>query len=148
MPPILVDTNVLVYYYDQNSPEKQKRSDLVLNRLREAGLGRLSTQNLAEFVYAARRKLDPPLTAEEAFEQVSLFACSWPVFDLTPLIVLEAARGVRDHGLAYYDAQIWAAARLNQIPIIFSEDFQDGRILEGVRFANPFSQAFDLEAWL
>lgn len=148
MPPILVDTNVLVYYYDHNSPEKQKRSDLVLNRLREAGLGCLSTQNLAEFVNAARRKLDPPLTAEEAFEQVSLFASSWPVFDLTPQILLEAARGVRDHGLAYYDAQIWAAARLNQIPIIFSEDFQDGRILEGVRFANPFSKAFDLEAWL
>jgi predicted nucleic acid-binding protein len=62
--------------------------------------------------------------------------------------VLEAARGVRDHGLAYYDAQVWAAARLNKIPIIFSEDFQDGRILEGVRFANPFSQSFDLEAWL
>jgi len=148
MPPILVDTNVLVYYYDHNSPEKQERADLVLNCLRETGLGCLSTQNLAEFVNAARRKLDPPLTAAEAFEQVSLFASSWPVFDLTPQIVLEAARGVRDHGLAYYDAQIWAAARLNQIPIIFSEDFQDGRILEGVRFANPFSQAFDLEAWL
>jgi len=30
----------------------------------------------------------------------------WPVFDLTPLIVLEAARGARDHDLPYYDAQV------------------------------------------
>ena len=148
MPAILVDTNVLVYFYDQNSLEKQERAIMVLNRLREAGLGRLSTQILAEFVNAAMRKLDPALTANQAYEQASLFAASWPVLDLTPPIVLEAARGVRDHGLAYYDAQIWAAARLNQISVIFSEDFQDGQILEGVRFADPFSEMFDIEAWL
>jgi predicted nucleic acid-binding protein len=148
MPPILVDTNMLVYFYDHNSPEKQECSDLVLNRLRETGLGRLSTQNLAEFVNAAMRKLDPPLTAAQALEQVSIFVANWPVLDLTPQIVLEAARGLRDHRLAYYDAQIWAAARLNQIPVLFSEDFQDGQILEGVRFVNPFTPKFDLDAWL
>jgi len=148
MPPILVDTNVLVYFYDQNTPEKQERADLIINRLREAGLGRLSTQNLAEFVNAAMRKLDPPLTAAKALEQASIFATTWPMLDLTSQIVLEAARGVRDYSLAYYDAQIWAAARLNQIPVVFSEDFQDGQFLEGVRFANPFTPTFDLESWL
>lgn len=148
MPPILVDTNVLVYFYDHNSPKKQECALLVLNRLRENGLGRLSTQNLAEFINAAMRKLDPPLTAAQAMEQTALFAATWPVHDLTPQIVLEATRGVRDHRLAYYDAQIWACARLNQISLVFSEDFQAGQILEGVRFVNPFAGKFDLEAWL
>ena len=148
MQPILVDTNVLVYYYDQNSPEKQARASLILNQLRLAGLGRLSAQVLAEFVNASMHKLDPPLSAAQAMEQASLFASSWPVFNLTPQIVLEAARGVRDHRLSYYDAQMWAAARLNQIPILFSEDFQDGQVLEGVRFVNPFAADFDVEVWL
>jgi predicted nucleic acid-binding protein len=148
MPPILVDTNVLVYFYDQASPEKQERADLVLNMLREAGVGRLSTQTLAEFINAVMRKLDPPLTAVQAYEQASSFAASWPVLDLTPQIVLEAARGVRDHRLTYYDAQIWAAARLNQIPVIFTEDFQDGQSLEGVRFVDPFAGKFNLDAWV
>jgi tryptophan synthase beta chain len=40
-------------------------------------------------------------------------------------------RGARDHKLSYFDAQLWACAKLNQIPEIFSEDFQDGQILEG-----------------
>jgi predicted nucleic acid-binding protein len=61
---------------------------------------------------------------------------------------LEAARGVHDHRLAYYDSQMWASGRLNQIPVIFSEDLQAGQILEGVHFANPFTATFDLEAWL
>ena len=148
MPGILVDTNVLVYFYDQNSPEKQERASLVLNQLRQAGVGRLSAQTLAEFVNAGMRKLDPPLTAAQAYEQLSVFAAAWPVLDLTPQIVMEAARGVRDHRLSYYDSQVWAAARLNQIPVIFSEDFQDGQILEGVRFVDPFAATFDVAAWL
>jgi predicted nucleic acid-binding protein len=41
-----------------------------------------------------------------------------------------------------------AAARLNHITHIFSADFQDGQVLEGVRFANPFTARFDVHAWL
>ena len=70
------------------------------------------------------------------------------MFDLTPLIVLEAARGVRDYSLSYFDAQLWATARLNQVPLLLSEDFQDGRLLEGVRFLNPLTAEFNLRAWI
>lgn len=79
---------------------------------------------------------------------MTLFTRLWPIFDLTPMIVMEAGRGVRDHKLSYYDAQVWATARLNQVPIVFSEDFRDGSILEGVHFINPFSPKFLLEKWL
>jgi predicted nucleic acid-binding protein len=92
----------------------------------------LSVQALAEFFSVAPRKLSPSLTPAEALDQVNLFIRLWPVFDLTPMIVLEAGRGVRDHKLPYYDAQVWATARLNQVPVAFSEDFRDGSILEGI----------------
>ena len=147
MPSILIDTNLLVYLYDPNSPEKQARAEAVLDHLQRLATGCLSAQSLAEFFSVATRKLDPPLTPAQAYEQVSLLAETWPVFDLTPLIVLEAGRGARDHGLAYYDAQIWAAARLNQVTTVFSEDFSDGQTLEGVRFVNPFASEFRLEDW-
>ena len=120
---------------------------LLLDHLYQLGIGRLSTQNLSEFVNSAMRKLDPPLTADQAYEQAAMLASSWTILDLTPQIVLEAVRGVRDHGLSYYDSHIWAAARLNQVSVIFSEDFQDGQALEGVRFVNPFSAQFDLDDW-
>lgn len=44
--------------------------------------------------------------------------------------------------------QIWATARMNQIPTIFSEDFNTGSTLEGVQFINPFSKTFSLEEWM
>jgi len=148
MPLILMDTNLLVYLYDQKHPERQAQSQRVLEQLELSRNGRLSVQSLAEFFSVATRKLSPNLTAAEALHQIDLFLRLWPVFDLTPMVVLEAGRGVRDHHLSYYDAQIWAAARLNQVPLVFSEDFQDGRVLEGVRFVNPFTPGFVLESWL
>jgi len=148
MPLILMDTNLLVYLYDQKHPKRQAQSQRVLEQLELSRNGRLSVQSLAEFFSVATRKLSPNLTAAEALHQIDLFLRLWPVFDLTPMVVLEAGRGVRDHHLSYYDAQIWAAARLNQVPLVFSEDFQDGNILEGVRFVNPFTPGFVLESWL
>jgi predicted nucleic acid-binding protein len=46
--------------------------------------------------------------------------------------VKEAGRGIRDHKPFNYDAQVWATACLNQVPVVFSEDFRDGSI-----FSNP-----------
>jgi predicted nucleic acid-binding protein len=147
MAPILIDTNLLIYLFDQNDPVRQSRAAEVLDELELLGLGRLSVQNLAEFFSVSTRKLSPRLTPDEALKQVNLLTRVWPVFDLTPLIVLEASRGVRDYQLSYYDAQIWATARLNQIPIIFSEDFNVGATLEGVQFIDPFAPEFVLGSW-
>jgi len=69
------------------------------------------------------------------------------LFDITPLVVIEAVRGVRVHKLSYWDAQFWATARLNQTPVIFTENFNVGGALEGVRFVNPFGADFVLTDW-
>ncbi len=147
MPLILIDTHLLIYLYDIHAADKAGQARQVLERLELTRTGRLSVQNLAEFLHVSTRKLDPPLSRAEALEQAGLFTRIWPVFDLTTMILLEAARGARDHGLAYYDAQVWATARLNQVPVVFSEDFSDGKVLEGVRFVNPFAEGFRLEDW-
>ncbi len=148
MPPILIDTNLLIYLYDPNQSEKQNQSEHVLEQLELTCGGRLSVQVLAEFFSVATRKLTPSFTPAQALDQITLFTRLWPVYDLTPMIVMEAGRGVRDHKLSYYDAQVWATARLNQVPVVFSEDFDDGSILEGVHFVNPFSSKFLLEKWI
>ena len=145
---ILIDTNILVYAYDPGDPVRQQQAALILSELRLRNTGMLSVQSLAEFFSATTRKLQPPLIAAEASAQLERLARAFPVLDLTPMIVLEAARGVLDHNMSYYDAQVWASARLNQIPIIFSEDFNDGSVIEGVRFVNPFAGGFRLEAWV
>jgi predicted nucleic acid-binding protein len=144
---ILLDTNILVYLFDQNDRPRQTRAVLVLSRLHEASAGCVSVQSLAEFSAVALRRLQPALSPDEILLHVNRFVQAYPVFPLTPHIVREAMRGVRDYQFAYYDAQIWATARLNRVPIVFSEEFNAAHI-ESVRFVNPFAADFVLEAWL
>ncbi len=137
----LIDTNVLVYPHDTRDALKQERARAVLNRLMENDSGALSAQVLAEFsnVTLNRLKLPPA----DVYAQVEDYETAFPIYPLTPAVVLEAVRGVRDYGLSYYDAQIWAAAKLNQISIVLSEDFSTGSRLEGVTFVNPLEPTFD-----
>jgi predicted nucleic acid-binding protein len=144
---IMVDTNVLLYAYDRGEPVKQLQAVAVLDRLATLRMGILTPQVLAEFFVNATRKLEPPLTIEEAYDRIQNYLLAWEVLDVRGAIVLEAVRGVRTHKMAYWDAQIWASARLHQIAVIFSEDFNVGAVVEGVRFVNPFADGFDLDSW-
>ncbi|MCC7360281.1 MAG: PIN domain-containing protein [Anaerolineales bacterium] len=145
---VLLDTNVLVYAHDRRAPAKQLRATQVLSQLHGDSRCKLPAQVLAEFLTVTTRGVRPPLTMAQARSQIESFAQSWEVLNTTAWIVQEAARGVQEYRLAYYDAQIWASARLNQIPVVLSEDFSDGASLEGVRFVNPFSANFELAQWL
>ena len=142
---ILVDTNVLLYAYDQGEPVKQSQAAAVLDRLASMRLGVLTPQVLAEFFVNATRKLERPLTVEQAYDRIQNYLLSWEILDLSGSIILEAVRGVRTYQMAYWDAQIWASARLHQIPLIFTEDFNVGAVIEGVRFVNPFEEGFNLD---
>ncbi len=146
--PILIDTNILVYSCDSGEQARQEMAILLLQQLAAADCGRLSAQVLAEFVNVTIKGKSPLLTHGEALLQATRLTQTFPIFDLTYPIVLEATHACREFSLSYYDAQIWACAKLNHIHAVFSEDFQDGQILEGVRFVNPFAETFELEKWI
>ena len=147
MAAVLADTTLLVYAHDPSDPIKQQKAMEVLDHLHSTGAGRLSTQTLAEFFVATTRGTRPLLSPARASQQVENLETSWVVFDVTPLVVIEAARGVRTNKFSYWDSQLWATARLNQIPAIFTEDFNIGATIEGVRFVNPFAATFRLADW-
>ena len=134
---VLLDTNLLVYAYDRSDPWKQRRALELLRALAFRRRGAVSTQVLGEFLVTVTRKPPEPLPLEAALREVDRHLQTWQVFDVTSEVVREAVRGVRHHRLNYWDAQIWAVARLNRISLVLSEDFSDGAVLEGVRFLNP-----------
>lgn len=148
MPGLLVDTNIFVYLYDRQAPDKQAQALSVLDHLAQEHLGVVSTQVLAEFFWVVTRKLADPLTIKEAIASVNRYLDTWIVLDVTADVIREACRGVQAYQLSYWDAQIWAVANLHQISIVLSEDFQDNQRMEGVRFLNPFTLTFKLEDWL
>jgi len=143
---LLVDSNVLVYAMDRGEPNKRARAARLVDELRTAGNAAISTQILAEFFSASTRRLRHPLAPGDAMRMLATLADTFTVCEVTLSIVLEAARGAAEHQMSYWDAQVWATAKLNQIPVVLSEDLQGWKSLEGVRFLNPFADGFELPA--
>lgn len=139
----LVDTNVLVYAYDRSEPEKSLSAEKVFDNLARQGSLVLSTQVLAEFFVIVTRRIVAPIPVEQAVRSVGRYLSGFPVLPVTGPIVREALRGVTQHGLSYWDAQLWATARLNQIEIIVTEDVPGHQEIEGVRYLDPFRDFHD-----
>lgn len=140
----MLDTNVLVYAYDRSEDLKQQSAFVLLDHLIKSSMGVVSVQALSEFFVTVTRKIPYPLTIEQAMVRIESFCRIWTVLELNEMIVNEAIRGVKMHQFSYWDAQIWASARLNQIGLVLSEDFSHNSVVEGVHFINPFIPGFDL----
>jgi hypothetical protein len=54
-----------------------------------------------------------------------------------------ALEAVRVHRIAFGDAMLWASAQRAGVNYLLTEDFQDGFVLRGVTFVNPFHRAND-----
>ena len=143
---LLVDTNIFIYSIDRQSEQKRQLAIEVLDRLRNAGAGAISTQIVGEFVNGATKRRGPNIGLEEALSRASDFMATFEVFGITAAITIEAMRGASRFRFAYWDAQLWATAFVNGIPVVLTEDFQSGGSFDGVRFVNPFDPGFDFDA--
>ncbi len=131
-----VDTNILVYSYDNSSRDKQRIArDLVTRAV--AGEFVVSTQVLAEFATTLLHKATPPATPDAV---VSILDPLSPIPLIKPDsdLVRRAVEAHHSYGLHFYDGMIVAAAERAGSGRILSEDLNEGQAYFGVTVANPF----------
>lgn len=130
------DTNVLVYMDDDADPAKQRLAIELYADHRRQRTGVVSLQVLQEYFVVSTRKLgiDAP-TARRKVELLAEFDVVIPeVSDILAAIDLH-----RLHLFSFWDALILQSAKLAGCAVLFSEDFQGERRIEGLRIVNPFS---------
>ena len=126
------DTNVLIYAVGKNDP-RASRAEVLL-----AGGGIVSIQSLNEFVSVARRKLGLPWKEVKEMLDIICVLCPDPV-----PISLDTHRGAvaiaEKYGYSIYDALIASAALEAGCKTLYSEDLQDGQIINRqLTIRNPF----------
>ena len=130
------DSNVLAYTDDHGSPGKQAAAKELLGRHIEHHRGVISTQVLQEYFVTVVRKYG--VSAEVARSKVELFAR----FDLVQ-ISLEDIVGAIDlhrlHQFSFWDALIVRCALRARCSILYSEDLQAGRRIDGLEIINPLA---------
>jgi predicted nucleic acid-binding protein len=135
----MTDTNILVYSHDPTNPEKQSRALRLVEDLIARDALAISVQVLNEFYVSATRPHKPPaLPHDQACAIVRDLVVVARVLPLTTEVTLRALDAMPLHGLSFWDALIWAAAAENGVRTVYTEDFQHGREVEGVRFVSPF----------
>jgi predicted nucleic acid-binding protein len=140
-PSYLIDTSVLVYAIDGRDAGRRAHAHGWLEFLARFGTGVLSAQALSELAIVALRKLEPAWTPDQVAAHLSDLALAFDVLPVTSAVVLEAVRGVRDHRMSPQGAQMWAVARLHQVPYLLTQDGPTNATLEGVTFVDPFRTA-------
>jgi predicted nucleic acid-binding protein len=129
------DTNVLIYADDKATPAKQRRALELIAEHRRARTGVLSMQVLQEYFVTVTRKLhvDAAL-ARRKVELLGEFDVSTP--DLAD--ILAAIDLHRLHVFSFWDALILRTAKQAGCTVLFSEDMQHTRTLDGLQILNPF----------
>ncbi|MDB5352499.1 MAG: hypothetical protein JWN86_3746 [Planctomycetota bacterium] len=135
----IVDTNIVIYAYDPEDARKHQAAKSLLASL--SGRGRLifSAQVFNEFSSLTMKpRRAHPLSPLEVVEILRELAAIAEVVSITPAMTFLALDAMPRHGFSFWDALIWAAAKENGVATVYTEDFQHGRDVEGVRIVNPF----------
>jgi predicted nucleic acid-binding protein len=129
------DTNVLIYADDKSAPAKQRKALALVAEHRRARTGVVSLQVLQEYFVAVTRKLHvDAVIARRKIELLAEFDVAVPqVADVLAAIDLH-----RLHAFSFWDALILGAAKQTGCSVLFSEDMQPMRDIDGVRIVNPF----------
>jgi predicted nucleic acid-binding protein len=133
-----LDTNIFVYTFDLEAPEKAKRAENLIAEALASGAGLISYQVAQEFVAVARKPFRTPMS----FEQIERY---W-LTTLRPLLLVHSSPGMfiraldlaRRDQLSWYDSLIVAAAIQGECEILYSEDMQHGRRFGDLVIQNPF----------
>lgn len=125
------DTNVLLYLLSSDFKANQAEALLMSG-------GVVSVQVLNEFASVASRKLK--MIWQEIRDILDIIKTICEVVPIT-LEIHELGLIIAErYKLTLYDSQILAAAKLSECRMVYSEDMQNGQVVEGVTIQNPFTE--------
>jgi len=135
---VFVDTNIFIYARDAGESAKRPLAAKWLEYLWRERLGRTSMQVLSEYYVNVTRKLDPHLSPDEAWDDVSVLL-AWNPLAVDKALLQRGWELHRRYQLSWWDSLVVGAAQLQSCTLLLSEDLHDGAVIGGVTVRNPFS---------
>jgi predicted nucleic acid-binding protein len=133
-----VDTNVLVYAFDEGKSSKKRVAQRLMNELMEEDRLRVSTQVLQELFVTLTRKVSRRCSSEEALAVLEDLS-AWPLM-VVDYAAIRAAAGLAEQAeLSFWDALVIVAAARTGAAVLYTEDLNDRQEILGVRISNPFA---------
>jgi predicted nucleic acid-binding protein len=116
-----VDTNILVYAYDDSAGAKRAIALSLLKEVLQSGAAIIGTQVLQELVICLRRKVARPLQNQEIRKIVSELLNQWEVFVDDSKSVLHLLEIQDRYKTSFWDALILYAAQESAAQTLYTE---------------------------
>lgn len=135
--PALIDTNILVYAYAEDSPKSPKAADILGSCFAGKTKLAISLQNVGEFCDVAVKKYKMDLATVQNIARQLLEYNGFVKVSYTESALGNALQLVSTHNVGFWDAVLAATMKENGIDTIYTEDNGFGKV-EGIKAVNPF----------
>ncbi len=136
---VFIDTNVLIYLRDQDSPTKAGQAATWLRTLGERNEAVISPQVINEFVAVSLRRFRTIPLQEIHHRAHALIPLCHASLEVSTAIL--AMRVQTDYGTSWWDALIVSSALAAGCRYVLSEDMQAGMRFGDMVVINPFETA-------
>lgn len=127
---VFVDTNILIYLFDISDAKKHNAAKKLIADLQKTNSIYISMQVVNEFSSAIISKISKPVSLDKLESYYDLFD---DIFQITPLTMGNSRKALQlktKYGFSYWDSLIIASALESECKTLYSEDMQDGQIIE------------------
>ncbi len=132
-----IDSNILVYLFDETDLDKYHRAESLVNRLVVEKTGCISYQVVQETLNVITVKLG--ISHQRAIQFMGeILAPLWQIYP-SPELYLRALDLRERYDFSFYDSLIVAAALEAGCTRLYSEDMQHGQQIHQLTIYNPFA---------
>ena len=137
---IAIDTNVLIYFLDDDELVKQPKATALIARLTAARTSPLLLwQVLTEFVRHLRTSEDQgEITRAELLGYVAQFRNTLPLVMPSPQVLDRALDLTSRYSLSHWDSMIRGACKEAGVTTLYTEDMGAPTVYDGIQLINPF----------
>src|SRR5258708_39557711 len=135
---LLLGSNGVGDSLDLQAPAKAKVAQDLSRLAVDTEKGLVSYQVVQEFFHVALRRFARPMPLSDCEQYLAITLRPLLAVQSSALLCGEALRIHSQHGVSWYDALIVAAALEAQCDVLYSEDFQHGRLFGDLKIVNPF----------
>jgi len=132
-----IDTNILVYAYDNTAGKKHDVAKKLLRKLWENKTGVLSLQVFQELYVVLTKKIKNPLSPDEALELIKDYTY-WEIHLPGINDFFDAIKIQKKFKISFWDAMIINSAIKMNCQVIWSEDLNPGQEYDRVKALSPF----------
>lgn len=130
------DTNILVYMQDASEPVKRQKARDLLSKHSENGSAVISSQCLQEFYNVLAGKMrQNKIHVKQIVHSLSE---NIRTVQITPSMIENAIDINIQTQFSFWDSLIISAANSAGCCVLYSEDLNDGQVVNGVTIKNPF----------